>query len=409
MRALVIGLLVLLLPLIAARAENPAATADSATFKRALKLLPKYLWEKRPKAGAKARAEWAKKGYDDLRLDRKQFRKIAAVLANGSPYTTEKRRGKTLQVATGVGDETVYVRTIITTKYKPGCRKSFPILITMHGGPAESKSVAKDGANQQFSAWQSHAQSFEGIVAAPAIDGGKTGEREWTIVKNIIAALDDLYNVDRNRVLLTGHSWGGILTWQLGPRHAQHFSLLAPFVCAVNPGREHLANCRNLPIYSVQGQRDNKWMVDTGRERIEVLKALGYRYEYRELPGGHVRFGGEFPKILEWFKKYPRNLFAKEVVRTRRADSELWYWVRTEETEYHARIVDRHTIDIDCEGEVEIFLSDEMLDLDKPVVIQRAGVAVFEDRVERRLGFLLAHIKKTGDRTRAFAASVVID
>ena len=119
MRALAIGLLVLLLPLIAARAENPVATADSATFKRALKLMPKYLWGKRPKSSAKAKAQWAEKGYDDLRLSKKQFQKIAAVLANGSPYTTEKRRGKTLEVPTGVGDETVYVRTIITTKYKP--------------------------------------------------------------------------------------------------------------------------------------------------------------------------------------------------------------------------------------------------------------------------------------------------
>ena len=350
MRVLASGLLVLLLPATAARADGPAATTDSRTFLRAAKLLPKYLWETRPKRSAKAKAAWAKNGYDDLRLDKKQFRKIAAVLANGSPYTTEKRRGKTLQVPTGVGDETVLVHAIITTKYKPGCRKSFPILITMHGGPAGSKSRAKEGANQQYSAWQSHAQSFGGIVAAPAIDGDKTGEREWAIVRNIITALDDLYNVDRNRVLLTGHSWGGILTWQLGPRHAQHFSLLAPFVCAVNPGREHLANCRNLPIYSVQGKRDNKWMVETGRERIEVLKALGYTYEYREMPGGHDQFGGEFPKILEWFQKHPRNLFAPDIVRTRRPDSELWYWVRTRETEYRARIVDRHTIDIDCDG-----------------------------------------------------------
>ena len=248
--------------------------------------------------------------------------------------------------------------------------------------------------------------------SCPAIPGAKIGNREWGILAAVITAIDRIYNVDRDRVLLTGHSWGGIVTWRLGPLYADRFAGLAPFVCAVNPGENHLRNLKNVPVYSVQGKRDMKWMLDTGRERIEILKKLRYEHVYRELSGGHEAFPVEITKIVEWFGQRPRNLYAPEIVRTRpprtRAAPRQWYWLRTESPAFRTRI-DGNTIDVDCDGAFEVLLADEMVDLDKPVKIVRDEETLFEGKVERSLGFALDHVRKSVDRARVFAASVAIE
>jgi predicted esterase len=398
-------ILPVLLLLATAAAAGETRAVDAREWRRIRKLLPVYLWQPSEKRRAKAVATWRERAYDDVRLTKAQYRELGRLLRDGSPFRQEKKRARTFEVPTGEGDERVSVRAIITTKYRPGCGKSFPLILSLHGGPAATDREARTGRDQQYALWQSYAQTVHGIVACPAIPGDRSGPREWTILKNIVDELDGVFNVDRDRILLTGHSWGGILCWQLGPRHAGDLAALAPFVCAVNPGRRQLANARNLPVYSVQGKRDIPWILKTGRERIEVLKELGYEHVYRELPGGHDAFRTEFAAIVEWFRARPRRLYARELTR-RGGTGGDWYWLRSDATSFDARIVDEHTIDVEAGGPCEVFLSDEMVDLDAPVVIRQDGQEVFSGRVVRRLGFTLGHVLETGDRARVFAASV---
>lgn len=400
-------LLGVLLLAAAAAAGEPRAV-DAKQWKRIRKLLPSYLWQPDAKQRSRAVATWRERAYDDVRLTKAQYRELGRLLRDGSPFTREKRRSRTFEVATGEGHERVSVRAIITTKYKPGCGKSFPLILSLHGGPAATERAAQAGRDQQYALWQSYAQTVHGIVACPAIPGDSSGPREWTILRNIVDELDRVFNVDRDRILLTGHSWGGILCWQLGPRHAADLAALAPFVCAVNPGRRRLVNCRNLPIYSVQGKRDIQWILETGRERIEVLRELEYEHVYRELPGGHDSFRTEFAKIAEWFLERPRRLYARELT-CRGGSGGDWYWLRGDAGSFDARIVDEHTIDVELGGPCEVFLSDEMVDLDAPVVIRRDGQEAFRGTLVRRLGFTLRHVQETGDRARVFAAAVRLE
>jgi predicted esterase len=414
----------LLLSVSALKAQEPSASCrpvDSREWKRLKKLLPRYLWLQDPARRRKSKIDtkWKDAGYDCVRLDRKQFSELAELLRDGSPYTEEKRKSATLQIPTretltDAKEEKMPVRIAVTSKYKPGCGRSFPLVITCHGGPMGELRAAESAASTQFKLWAGFSGTLQCIVAAPALTGEGSGAREWTFLRKLIDELDRRYNVDRDRILLTGHSWGGILTWHLGPPHADTFSLLAPFVCAVNPGREHLMNCRALPIYHVQGKKDIQWIVETGRERKKVLDELGYEHVYREMPGGHASFSGEVAKIAKLFAKRRRALYAPEIVRRPARgganDSALWYWIRCDERSFRASFdPESRTVDLDIAGSFEVFLSDEMLDLDQPLTVRRDEEVVWEGRVERRLGFALAHVRETGDRGRVFAASVKID
>lgn len=396
-------------------------SVDRATWKRIKKALPRVMWEQPGKKRKRARAvkTWAEQDYNASKLTRPQFGQLGALLRAGNPYTVEKKRSLTLEVPTGSEKpdgtmEVMPVRVVVPTKYKPGCGRSFPLIIACHGGPMSDLQGAREAAGSMFKLWQGYANSLACIVAAPALTGGSYGEREWTFLTNLIDHLDRHYNVDRDLILLTGHSWGGILTWHIGPSHADTFCALAPFICAVNPGRNHLLSCKALPIYHVQGDKDMKWMLDSGRERKKLLDELGYEHIYRERPGGHVHFKGEIARISTWFLERPRKLYATEIVRTQTHaapnDSDLWYWIRSETRAFKASIdAQTRTIEVDIQGPFEVFLADAMLDLDTPFRISRDGEVVWEGRVERHLGFTLEHVRETGDRGRIFAASVKVE
>jgi hypothetical protein len=388
---------------------------------RLKKILPTYFWLNDPvrRNRSKVDAAWAKKNYESVRLGKRQFAELDGILRAGDPFTTEKNRSKKLLIATGGktdrgAPEQMPVLTAVTSKYKPGCGKAFPLVITCHGGPQEKLEGAEQASATQFGCWNGFVDTIGCIVAAPALTGSAYGEREWTFLANLIAKLDRLYNVDRDRILLTGHSWGGILTWHMGPTHADTFCTLAPFVCAVNPGKNHLANCRALPIYHVQGRKDIEWIVNTGRERNQVLDDLGYEHEYREKDGGHDVFPGEIAKIAKYFIARPRKLYAKKLVRREsrvaRNPSDFWYWIRSASRSFEAEIDEKsRTITVHADGPFEVFLHDRMLGLDDPFTIQRRDEVVWQGRVERRLSFALAHLRETRDKGRVFAASVKID
>lgn len=402
------------------QAPVAAPTVKAAEWKKLKKAVPHVLWVQKGKRRTRARRMqvWERHAAGAVTLSRKQFGALGQMLRAGNPFTTVKRRSVTLNVETGTklpdGKlETMPVRIEVSSKYKPGCGRCFPLIITCHGGPQSKLNVAVSASSDQFRLWGGYSSTIDCIVAAPALTGSKYGDREWTFLTNLIDMLDERYSVDRDRILLTGHSWGGILTWHIGPPHADTFSVLAPFVCAVNPGRSHLANCRALPIYHVQGSRDMKWMVDTGRERDRILTELGYEHLYRERPGGHDQFPGEVRKVADWFMERPRKLYAHHLVRspTRagRNDSDLWYWIRSETHAFEARVDPKaRTIDVNIDGPFEVFLADEMLDLDRPFEILRSGESVWKGVVQRRLDFAVEHVRETGDHGRVFAASVKV-
>ncbi|MBM3314121.1 hypothetical protein FJY70_05975, partial [candidate division WOR-3 bacterium] len=121
--------------------------------------------------------------------------------------------------------------------------------------------------------------------------------------------------VDRDRVLLTGHSMGGHGTWHIGLAQADRFAAAAPEAgwpsfqlyvpmflqrSAIFAGPEQLAardmamrpdnapamlvNALNLPLYILHGGDDDNVPTIHGRNFAAWLTELGYRFTYHEAP-----------------------------------------------------------------------------------------------------------------------------
>src|SRR5262249_14467876 len=129
---------------------------------------------------------------------------------------------------------------------------------------------------------------------------------------DVLRAIDDVeraYNIDRDRVSLTGLSMGGGGTWHLGLRYPDRFAAIVP-VCAVGDasllpfaqratpeeralmdltGPTAIAeNASNLQVFIFHGDEDPAVNVEHSRRMVARYRELGWldrNVHYFELPG----------------------------------------------------------------------------------------------------------------------------
>jgi len=151
-----------------------------------------------------------------------------------------------------------------------------PLLLALHG-------AGGDGSTE-VERWRGVADELGMLVLAPTDPGANEGYRFTAEERG--AALAALrwarrhYNVDENRIHLTGISRGGHLAWDLGLRRAGRFASLAPMIGGprLDPRQNnlrYLGNVAHLPIRDLQGEDDDPRMLFNLRLAFERLEALG--------------------------------------------------------------------------------------------------------------------------------------
>ena len=131
-------------------------------------------------------------------------------------------------------------------------------------------------------------------------------------VMNVLQMMLDEYDIDRNRIYLTGHSMGGGGTMYLGPKHAEIWAAIAPI--AGGGGRpdqtESLQRLKDegVGLIVVHGEADDISPVENSRNLAAEARAIGLDSEYVELPGiGHgpvINLAQEH--IFEFFASHSR-------------------------------------------------------------------------------------------------------
>jgi pimeloyl-ACP methyl ester carboxylesterase len=138
-------------------------------------------------------------------------------------------------------------------------------------------------------------------------------------VMRVIADVRRAYDIDPERISLTGLSMGGGGTWQLGLRHPELFAALAP-VCAVADYRRMVppaearlydldaldrespaalaGNAERMQVFIFHGAKDTTVPVGDSRKMVERFKALG-------MFGKNVRYT-EYPDVAHnaWIPAY---------------------------------------------------------------------------------------------------------
>jgi phospholipase/carboxylesterase len=122
----------------------------------------------------------------------------------------------------------------------------------------------------------------------------------------ILAFARARWNVDPDRLLLTGMSDGGTFCYVSGLEGASPFTHLAPVAATFHPLIAEMADAerlRDLPIYLVHGRLDWMFPVQVARQTSEILAAAGAQVVYREIDDLSHCYPREInAAILSWLR-----------------------------------------------------------------------------------------------------------
>jgi predicted peptidase len=194
--------------------------------------------------------------------------------------------------------------------------KSYPLIVLLHG-------YGESAYLPQFSAV--HNSFLEACENNQVIMAAPNGRHKLPSVSNymdegeqdvlqVIKLVRKSYNVDPNRIYLTGLSMGGFGTWYLGSRHPELFAALAP-VCGYGTGRWYLPavkidKLKDVPVMTFHGDIDNLVPVGETRALVKQMQDKGYSVIYHELPGVKHNawdYAYQGDTLVKWFLKYSKN------------------------------------------------------------------------------------------------------
>lgn len=102
-------------------------------------------------------------------------------------------------------------------------------------------------------------------------------ETWWTDHTDALFALwDDCltrYQVDSNRVYLTGLSMGGYQAWHMAARHPDKFTAVVP-ICG-GGDVETACNLKSMPIWAFHGEQDSVVPLSTTQDMVDAVNECG--------------------------------------------------------------------------------------------------------------------------------------
>lgn len=165
--------------------------------------------------------------------------------------------------------------------------KAAPLLLFLHGMGERGNNVERIKAHgpPKLLADPETAKDWPFITVSPQCPDGKYWSPAQLLL--LIEHVEKEYNVDKNRIYVTGLSMGGFGTWMLAAEAPERFAAAAP-IC----GGGHTENAKKLvdmPIWVFHGDADNVVPVTLSKNYVEAIeKAGGKKVKLTTYPGvGH--------------------------------------------------------------------------------------------------------------------------
>ena len=132
-------------------------------------------------------------------------------------------------------------------------------------------------------------------------------------MKGIIDSVVQEFDVQKDRITITGSSMGGFGTWMMGKTYGNFFAAIAPVAGGGMSWRA--ANLCTTPVLAVHGDQDTAVPIIYSELMVDSVNAFGGRAELISLKGfGHndgIDFAYRNTKLIEWLLEQRRGNFEK--------------------------------------------------------------------------------------------------
>src|SRR6202171_6140480 len=180
--------------------------------------------------------------------------------------------------------------------------RAWPLVMALHGGSGNGRGF--------LWSWLRDARSHGAILVSPTAIGSTWAlmgeDTDSPNLARILESVQNRWNIDPTKQLLTGMSDGGTFCYVAGLESASPFTHLAPVAAPFPPLVAEMADAerlRGLPVYLVHGRLDWMFPVQVARQTRQALSAAGADVTYRELDDLSHSYPREInPAILSWLR-----------------------------------------------------------------------------------------------------------
>lgn len=275
---------------------------------------------------------------------------------------------------------------------------AWPLIINLHGtssGFGEEHvgetSVGYGPDRNALYLWA--AENHGAIMATPHGRGitefRGTGEHD---VLSVLEEVKQRYNVDEDRISLTGLSMGGTGSFEIGLHHPGLFSAVAPMASA-NSFPWLAANGQHVPFWCIGGEFDRDFVHNGGLVCAEKMIELGHPTHLSVMKTReHSDFEPEmFDEVVEWLLQHKVVRQPKEYSFS--ADLPMYgqaYWTAIDGmtrpgpiATIHARLVSPSRVSLTTENAsaIAVLPALDLFDLEGPIVVKVDGAAAFSGLV----------------------------
>jgi len=208
--------------------------------------------------------------------------------------------GMTLMVcacaSSGIDGDTVYPTTyILPEDYDPA--RSWPAILFLHGAFGGTGAGTIDGGVPGYA--EDHTD-FPFVVVAPRT------EVDWNVgvLASVLEDAKRQFNIDENRIYLTGLSTGGQTTWEMGVALPDVFAALAPVAAEGNPLGMNVCGIAHVPVWAFHNENDPLYPIWQTRDMVDTLNACGGNAQLTAYPTGeHDAWTATYndPDLYAWF------------------------------------------------------------------------------------------------------------
>lgn len=183
--------------------------------------------------------------------------------------------------------------------------KNYPLMLFLHGAGERGDDLQKVAIHGPAKLIK-QGKKFPFIIVSP-----QCPENQWWDIEALDVLLNDIvkkYNVDEDRIYLTGLSMGGYGTWAMALKFPHRFAAIAPICGAGNPVLAR--TIKHLPIWVFHGAKDEVVPIKHSQDMVDALKQVGGNVRFTIYPeAGHDSWTETYnnPQLYEWLLTQQRK------------------------------------------------------------------------------------------------------